>query len=36
MRVVFGISVDVLTKGFKVRLNEGYGSNQALRERTQA
>jgi hypothetical protein len=35
MTVVFGISLDVLTKGFKVRLNAGYGSDQVLRQRTQ-
>ncbi len=31
MRIVFGISHDVLTKGFKVRLNQGYRSDQVLR-----
>jgi hypothetical protein len=34
MRIVFGISHDVLTKGFKVRLNQGYRSDQVLRQRT--
>ena len=35
MWVVFGISLDVLTKGFKLRLNAGYGSRQLRRQRTQ-
>jgi hypothetical protein len=35
MWVVLGISLDVLTKGFKVRLNKGYGCHQLLGQRTQ-
>jgi hypothetical protein len=31
MRVVLGISLDVLTKGFKVRLNAAEGRRQVRR-----